>query len=156
MRHPRYTWGTPAWGKWPKDRPRLYVFRRWARQRPRSSRRGTGWPWIRIGKEPSNLNPAENRRDSHLIKQSKIFQNQVIIDLWVMIDIERRLSQFNIPLVEGAHIGAMSLVVMYSIWFWLYRSPIAVGKEGFFPCSLYSYLPSRGLRRGSRETAPTL
>jgi hypothetical protein len=36
-------------------------------------------------------------------------------DSWI----ERGLSKFSIPRIEGARIGAMSLVVIKSIWFWL-------------------------------------
>jgi hypothetical protein len=45
-----------------------------------------------------------------------------------MIDLERRLSKFSIPLIGGAHFGAKSLVVI-SIFnmILLYRSPIHWG-----------------------------
>jgi hypothetical protein len=52
-----------------------------------------------------------------------------------MIDSERRLSWFSIPLVEGAHVGARALSVTYM------RSPIPVGRRGSVTCSYEFYLP---------------
>ncbi len=67
-------------------------------------------------------------------------------DLRVIIDTERRLSQFNIPLVREAHVGAMSLVVIYSIWF-DYIARQLRQEKGSLTCSSFLYLPSPRLQR---------
>ncbi len=63
--------------------------------------------------------------------------------------IEIGMSKFSILLIEGAHIGAMSLLVILFLWFgYFLRSPSGKGEGLLLPHGDYYLLRRRSYRGG--------